>query len=102
MCTDDKNSSTTNIAIFILLAVVIILLILVMAIAITLCVRRKKRKTQCQVQLDHEEHINDMPHFQLNSSKSATKHDDEKPNVAYGKASISGTECDDVKYVCQM
>ena len=99
MCTDDENSSTTNIAIFILLPVVIILLILVVAIALVILVRWKKREKPCQVQLDHEEHIYDMPHFVLDNSNLATKYEDVKPNVAYGKASISGTGCDDVKYV---
>ena len=98
MCADDESSSTTNI----LLPVVIILLILVIAIVwviITLVVRWKKRERHCQVQLDHEENIYDMPHFPLDSSNSATKYDDVKPNVAYGKTDISDTGCDDVKYV---
>ena len=98
MCADDEHSSTTNI----LLPVIIILLILVIAIVwvtITLVVHWKKRVRHIQVQLDHEEHIYDMPHFPLDNSNSATKCDDEKPNVAYGKTSISGTGCDDVKYV---
>ena len=98
MCADDENSSDTNI----LLPGVIILLILVIAIVwvtITLVVRWKKRERHIQVQLDHEEHIYDMPHFPLDSSNSATKCDDVKPNVAYGKTGISGTGCVDVKYV---
>ena len=99
MCADDENPSTTNTAIFIFLPVVIILLILVIAIAITLLVRWKKREKHCSARSDHEEHIYDMQHFPLDSSSSATKCDDVKPNVAYGKASISGTGCDDVKYV---
>ena len=102
MCADDENPSTTNTAIFILLPVVVILLILVIAIAwviITLLVRWKKREKHCPVQSDHEERIYDMPHFPLDSSNSATKCDDVKPNVAFGKAGISGTGCDDVKYV---
>ena len=104
MGADDENPSTRNIAIFIFLPVVIILLILVIAITlatITLLVRWKKREKHCPAQLDHEleERIYDMPHFPLDSSNSATKCDDVKPNVAYGRASISGTGCDDVKYV---
>ena len=102
MCADDENPSTTNTAIFILLPVAIILLILVIAIAlviITLLVRWKKREKHCPAQLDHEERIYDKAHFPLDSSNSATKSDDVMPNVAYGKAGISGTGCDDVKYV---
>ena len=92
MCADDENSSTTNI----LLPVVIIFLILVIAVVwviITLLVRWKKRERHIQVHSDHEEHIYDMPHFAFppDSSNSATKCDDEKPNMAYGKVNILET-----------
>ena len=84
MCTNDENLSTTNITFFILLAVVVILLILILPIAlvtITLLVHWKKREKHFEVQQDHEEHI--YTPSPLDRSKSATKYDDEIPNVAY-------------------
>ena len=105
MCGDDENSFPTDGAVLIVLSVSIILLILVIPIVIVtiIClVHRKKREKPCQVQLDHEEHIYDMPHILLDTSNSATGSDDMKhvkSNVAYGEVNILRTGSDDVNYV---
>ena len=105
MCGDDESSFPTDGALLIVLSVSIILLILVIPIVIVtiIClVHRKKREKPCPVQLDHEEHIYDMPHILLDTSNSATGSDDMKhvkSNVAYGEVNISRTGSDDVNYV---
>ena len=104
MCGNDESSFPTDGAVLIVLSVSIILLILVIPIVIVtiIClVHRTKREKHCQVQLNHEEHIYDMPHVSLDTSKLATRSDDMKhvkPNVAYREVNISGTGTD-VKYV---
>ena len=91
MCGDEERSFPADGAVLIVLSVFIFLLILVIPIVIVtiiIClVHRKKREKPCPVQLDHEEHIYDMPHILLDTSNSATGSDDVKyvkSNVAYG------------------
>ena len=92
LCEDDESLFR------IVLSVSVIFLILVIAIVIVtiVClVCRKKKEKPCQVQLDHEQHIYDMP---LDTSNSASRSDGMKHvklNAAY---CISGTRSD-VKYL---
>ena len=101
MCGDDESSFPIDGTVLIVLSVSIIFLILVIAtviVTIVCLVHRKKRKKPSQVQLDHEQHIYDMP---LDTSNSASRSDGMKhvkPNAAYCEVNISGTRSD-VKYL---
>ena len=99
MCADDESSSITDRPVLIFLSVPIILLLLAMAIVIIIIIRlRRKKGKKHLVQVDCEEHIYDKPHFLLDTGSSGdVKY--VKPNIAYGKAKISGIGSDDVKYV---